>query len=181
LIASQGIAHYLEHIFSRQASIPGEIEVKQMGLEKQLEELLAGLGVEMEHEVEESADDEDDQEEGEPRLANISLFQASKEHYGVFYRLDLVECCPQLRVFLPANSGVVKMEGYLVCPPEQSPLRGAFELLAAHEGSPDFEMQQDTMRQHLLFAVGEMMKRLFWAGDLEEMQFPPEVLVERIL
>lgn len=152
-----------------------------MGLEKQLEELLAGLGVEMEHEVEESADDEDDQEEGEPRLANISLFQASKEHYGVFYRLDLVECCPQLRVFLPANSGVVKMEGYLVCPPEQSPLRGAFELLAAHEGSPDFEMQQDTMRQHLLFAVGEMMKRLFWAGDLEEMQFPPEVLVERIL
>ena len=29
--------------------------------------------------------------------------------------------------------------------------------------------------------TGEMMKRLFWAGDLEEMQFPAEVVVERIL
>ncbi len=153
-----------------------------MSLEKQLEELLAELGVEMEREEEELGDDEDDADEAEEaKLANISLFQASKEHYGVFYRLDLIECCPQLRVFLPANSGIVKMEGYLVYPPEHSPLRGAFELLAAHEGSPDFEMQQDTMRQHLLFAIGEMMKRLFWAGDLEEMQFPPEVIVERIL
>ncbi len=152
-----------------------------MSLDKQLEELLAELGVEMEGEAEESADEGDEEDEEEARLANISLFQASKEHYGVFYRLDLIECCPQLRVFLPANSGTVKMEGYLVYPPEQSPLRGAFELLAAHEGSPDFEMQHDTMRQHLLFAVGEMMKRLFWAGDLEEMQFPAEVIVERIL
>lgn len=152
-----------------------------MSLDKQLEELLAGLGVEMEREVQGASDEEDDGGEREARLANISLFQASKEHYGVFYRLDLIEWCPQLRVFLPADSGVVKMEGYLVCPPEQSPLRGAFELLAAHEGSADFEMQQDTIRQHLLFAVGEMMKRLFWAGDLEEMQFPPEVMVERIL
>ena len=122
-----------------------------MSLDKQLEELLAGLGVEMEHLAEEPSD-EDDEDEPEAKLANISLFQASKEHYGVFYRLDLLECTPQLRVFLPA-----------------------------HEGSPDFEMQQDTMRQHLLFAVGEMMKRLFWAGDLEEMQFPAEILVERIL
>jgi hypothetical protein len=152
-----------------------------MSLEKQLEELLAGLGVEMEQAAEDPADDEDDEGEDDAKLANISLFQASKEHYGVFYRLDLIECTPQLRVFLPANSGSVKMEGYLVYPPEHSPLRGAFELLAAHEGSPDFEMQQDTMRQHLLFAVGEMMKRLFWAGDLEEMQFPAEVQVERIL
>ncbi|HEY7350223.1 MAG TPA: hypothetical protein VH599_18030 [Ktedonobacterales bacterium] len=158
-----------------------ETEVKQMSLDKQLEELLAGLGVEMEREAEEPADEDGDGDGGGVRLANISLFQASKEHYGVFYRLDLIECCPQLRVFLPANSGAAKMEGYLVCPAEHSPLRGAFELLAAHEGSPDFEMQQDTMRQHQLFAVGEMMKRLFWAGDLEEMQFPAEVLVERIL
>jgi hypothetical protein len=152
-----------------------------MSLDKQLEELLAGLGVEMEREIEEASDEQEDGGEGEARLANISLFQASKEHYGVFYRLDLIEWCPQLRVFLPADSGVVRMEGYLVCPSEQSPLRGAFELLAAHEGSTDFEMQQDTIRQHLLFAIGEMMKRLFWAGDLEEMQFPPEVMVERML
>ncbi len=152
-----------------------------MNLDEQLKSLLSGLGVEMEREVEMPADDDDAQDESEARLAMISLFQTSKEHYGVFYRLDLLGCCPQLRVFLPANSGVVKMEGYLVYPEEPSPLRGAFELLAAHEGSADFEAQQDSMRQHLLFAVGEMLKRLFWGGNLEEMQFPPEIIVARIL
>lgn len=160
---------------------PQRVGEAVMNLDEQLKALLSGLGVEMEREAETPADDDDDQDEPEPRLATISLFQTSKEHYGVFYRLDLVECCPQVRVFLPANSGVVKMEGYLVYPQEPSPLRAAFELLAAHEGSPDFEAQQDTMRQHLLFAVGEMLKRLFWVGDLEEMQFPPEIIVERIL
>lgn len=152
-----------------------------MNLDEQLEALLAGLGVEMEREVEPPFDDEERQDEPGPRLSQVSLFQTSKEHYGVFYRLDLIECCPQARIFLPANSGMVKMEGYLVYPPEQSPLRAPFELLAAHQGSPDFEMQQDTMRQHLLFAVGEIIKRFFWAGDLDEMQFPAEIVVERIL
>jgi hypothetical protein len=152
-----------------------------MNLDDQLEALLAGLGVEMEREAEMSFDDEDDEDKEDGKLAAISLFQTSKEHYGVFYRLDLIECCPQVRVFLPANSGAVKMEGYLVYPPEKSPLRGAFALFAEHQGSPDFEMQQDTMRQHLLFAIGEIMKRLFWSGDLEEMQFPAEIVVERVL
>jgi hypothetical protein len=152
-----------------------------MNLDEQLEALLAGLGVEMEREVEPPDDDDERLDDSTPQLSQVSLFQASKEHYGVFYRLDLIESCPQVRIFLPANSGAVKMEGYLVYPPEQSPLRAPFELLAAHQGSQEFEMQQDTMRQHLLFAVGEIIKRFFWAGDLEDMQFPAEIVVERIL
>ena len=152
-----------------------------MNLDEQLEALLAGLGVEMEREADMPCDDDENQDDAEPRLPPVLLFQASKEHYGVLYRLDLVECCPELRVFLPAQNGKAKLEGYLVSPPEQSPLRAAFELLAAHQGSPDFETQQDTMRQHLLFAVGEMLKGFFWSGELEEMQFPAEIMVERIL
>ena len=135
----------------------------------------------MEREAEKPFDDEEDADMREGKPSNIALFQASKEHYGVFYRIDLMGCCPQLRVFLPANSGTLKMEGFLVSPPEASPLRYWFESLAQHQGSPEFEMEQDTMRQHLLFAVGEILKRLFWSGDLAEMQFPQEVVVERIL
>jgi len=135
----------------------------------------------MEREAEEPFDEEEEGDEAAGTPPTLSLFQASKEHYGVFYRIDLIECCPQLRVFLPANSGAVKMEGYLVSPPETSPLRHWFESLAKHQGSREFELEQDTMRQHLLFAVGEMLKRLFWSGEPAEMQFPPEIVVERIL
>ena len=152
-----------------------------MNLDEQLRALLAGLGVEMERDADLPFDDEAGEEEEAGMRSNISLFQASKDHYGVFYRLDLIECCPQVRVFLPANNGVVKMEGYLVVPAEQSPLRHWFELLTSHQGSAEFEVEQDTMRQHLLFAVGEMLKRLFWSGDLAERQFPAEIVVERIL
>jgi hypothetical protein len=152
-----------------------------MNLDEQLKALLAGLGVEMEREAEMSFDDEAGGDDEDDMLSPIALFQASKDHYGVFYRLDLIERSPQLRVFLPANSGVVKMEGYLVAPSESSPLRYGFEALVSHQGSPEFETEQDTMSQHLLFAVGEMLKRLFWSGDLAEMQFPREIVVERIL
>lgn len=152
-----------------------------MNLDEQLKALLAGLGVEMEREAEMPFDDEGEADDEDDILSPIALFQASKDHYGVFYRLDLIERCPQLRVFLPANSGVVKMEGYLVVPAETSPLFRWFDLLADHQGSPEFETEQDTMSQHLLFAVGEMLKRLFWSGDLAEMQFPREIVVERIL
>ena len=152
-----------------------------MNLDEQLKALLAGLGVEMEREGEMPFDDEAGENDEEAALSPIALFQASKDHYGVFYRLDLIEKCPHLRVFLPVNSGVVKMEGYLVVPAESSPLQHWFDSLAEHQGSPEFETEQDTMSQHLLFAVGEMLKRLFWSGDLAEMQFPGEIVVERIL
>src|SRR5579872_2453759 len=48
-------------------------------------------------------------------VAEVSLFQTSREHYGVFYRLDLVAGAPQLRIFAPAEDGPVKVRCYLVC------------------------------------------------------------------
>ncbi len=150
-----------------------------MDLDEQLKALLAGLGVEMEQPTDPSFDDEEQPEE-DHTPSSITLFQASKEHHGVFYRIDLVGFCPQLRVFLPSEEGLVKMMGYLVTPSERSPLLRWFELLADHQGSQDFALEQHTMRQHLLFAVGEMLKRLFWSGVLEVMRFPPEVVVEQL-
>jgi hypothetical protein len=151
-----------------------------MNLDEQVEALLAGLGVEMERTTDPPS--EDDARPGWGRVpGDIMLFQASKEHYGVFYRLDLVGCCPQLRVFLPSEEDLVKLAGYLVLPAEQSPWMGWFEALAGHAGSPQFALEQPTMCQHMLFAVGEMLKRLFWAGDVEEMAFPREIVVEQVV
>jgi len=113
-------------------------------------------------------------------LAELSLFQTSREHYGVFYRLDLVAGAPQLRVYAPDEEGALKMCCYLVRPSVESPLRTWFASTRSHEGSAAYEEMRETTEQHLLFAAGETLKRLFWAGEHEEMRFPVEVFVQRL-
>lgn len=113
-------------------------------------------------------------------LAELSLFQTSREHYGVFYRLDLVAGAPQLRVYAPDEEGTLKMRCYLVRPSVESPLRIWFAATRGHEGSAAYEEMRETTEQHLLFAAGETLKRLFWAGEHEEMRFPVEVWVQRL-
>ena len=53
-----------------------------MNINEQLEHLLANLGVEMEYAEHEQHD--------EYSVPDISIFQSSRDHYGVFYRLDIV-------------------------------------------------------------------------------------------
>lgn len=113
--------------------------------------------------------------------AELSLFQTSREHYGVFYRLDLVSASPQLRVFTPEDEGAIKMRCYLVRPAIGTPVRDWFLVTRAHDGSPAFDEARDTTEHHLLFAAGEALKRLFWAGDLSCMSFPAEVEVLRLM
>lgn len=113
--------------------------------------------------------------------AEISLFQASREHYGVFYRLDLAGGAPQLRVFVPEDAGAVKMRCYLVRATIGSPVRDWFLSTRAHQGSDTYLETRDTTEQHLLFAAGESLKRLFWSGDTAEMLFPPEIEVARLM
>ena len=80
-----------------------------MNIHEQVENLLAHLGVEMEHpEQEPRAEDSDDS------VPEISIFQSSRDHYGVFYRLDIIDQLPQLRVIIPVEYGALKMEVYLV-------------------------------------------------------------------
>jgi hypothetical protein len=113
-------------------------------------------------------------------LAEISLFQTSREHYGVFYRLDLVAGTPQLRVYAPDEQGALKMRCYLVRPSTKSPLRTWFRATRGHDGSAAYEELRETTEQHLLFAAGETLKRLFWSGEHDEMRFPGEIAVQRL-
>lgn len=112
--------------------------------------------------------------------AEISLFQTSREHYGVFYRLDLIGGAPQLRIFTPDDETALRMRCYLVRPAIGTPVREWFLATRAHDGSDAYEESRETVEQHLLFAAGEALKRLFWAGETERMRFPLEIEVSRL-
>ena len=114
-------------------------------------------------------------------LPEVSIFQASRDHYGVFYRLDIIEAMPQLRVMVPIEHGAIKMEMYLVRMSTRMPVNAWFSGVAGYGGSADFQKGRDAALQHLLYAVAEMMKQLFWSGDLNTMSFPPEIIVSRLL
>ncbi len=116
----------------------------------------------------------------EDAIPEISIFQASRDHYGVFYRLDIIEQEPQLRIIVPVETGALKMEIYLVRMSRRTGINAWFSGLAAYEGSQAFERGREVSTQHLLYAVAEMMKQLFWAGDLDNMNFPPEIEVTRL-
>jgi hypothetical protein len=113
--------------------------------------------------------------------SEVSLFQTSREHYGVFYRLDLSQGVPHLRVYLPDDEGCLKMCCYLVRAGLTTPLHQWFVSTREHAGSEAYEEMRDSAHQHLLFAAGELMKRLFWTGSIEEMRFPSEIEVLRLV
>jgi hypothetical protein len=125
-----------------------------------------------------SSDNLDDSASAEPE---ISIFQSSRDHYGVFYRLDIIESMPQLRIMLPVENGALKMEMYLVRLSAQASLHEPFASIVAYHGSSAFERGREASLQHLLYAAAEMMKQLFWAGDLDSMTFPPEIEVRRLV
>ena len=59
-----------------------------MNINEQVEKILANLGVEMEYAEHEQHD--------ENSVPDVSIFQSSRDHYGVFYRLDIIDQMPQL-------------------------------------------------------------------------------------
>ena len=170
-----------------------------MSLDDELTKLLDGLGVVLEdsfageaepecpehldpHAEGEDVTDDDGMALGEDEgHSELCLFQTSREHYGVFYRLDLVDGAPQLRIFMPDETGPVRMRCYLVRAGTTSPLRDWFDATREHDGSDAYEDARDTAQQHLLFAAGEVMKRLFWAGEPEGCHFPAEIAVRRLV
>jgi hypothetical protein len=144
-----------------------------MNINEQLEKILANLGVEMEYAEHEQHD--------EDSVPEVSIFQSSRDHYGVFYRLDIVEQMPQLRIMIPVENGALKVEMYLVRLSMNTPLHTWFTGIASFHGSPAFERGREGTLQHLLYAVAEMMKQLFWSGDMYSMGFPPEIDVRRLI
>jgi hypothetical protein len=144
-----------------------------MNIHEQVQNILADLGVEMEHP--EYGYDNDD------CVPEVSIFQASRDHYGVFYRLDIINSVPQLRIMVPVEQGALKMEMYLVRMSERAPVNSLFAGLDDYRGSAAFEQGREAALQHLLYAVAEIMKQLFWSGDLNDMSFPPEIEVRRLI
>ncbi len=145
-----------------------------MDLDAILAEVLAPLGVVLgeEERLETTMTDSTDSE-GE---STCSMFQTSREHYGVFYRLDLVGGFPELRIFVPAEVPPVRMAAFRVKPAPASDMLQWFRQL------DDVAMVGDTnaANNHVLFACGEILKNLFWAGNADAMHFPPGILVSRL-
>jgi hypothetical protein len=144
-----------------------------MNIDEQFDSFLAELGVEMERPGDRLYDGD--------AIPDVSIFQASRDHYGVFYRLDIVERKPELRVMVPVDKGLVKMHIYLVRLNKRMPLNASLTEIALYEGSAAYERGREGALQHLLYAVAEMMKQLFWSGDLQSMSFPPEIEVYPLL
>ena len=144
-----------------------------MNINEQLEKILANLGVEMEYAEHEQYD--------ENSVPEVSIFQSSRDHYGVFYRLDIIDQLPQLRIIVPIENGALKVEMYLVRLSMETPLHTWFTGIACYHGSQAFERGREGTLQHLLYAVAEMMKQLFWSGDLDSLGFPPEIEVRRLI
>ena len=143
-----------------------------MNIDEQFEKFLADLGVEMERPEEQRHSES---------VPEISIFQASRDHYGVFYRLDIIDRQPELRVMVPVDKGDVKMDIYLVRMNNRMPLNSFFIDMSAYEGSAAYEHGREASLQHLLYACAEMMKQLFWSGDLQRMSFPAEIDVYPLL
>ena len=144
-----------------------------MNIHEQLEKILADLGVEMDYAEREQPN--------EHSIPEVSIFQSSRDHYGVFYRLDIIDHVPQLRVMVPIENGLLKVEIYLVHFSMQTPFHSWFSGIAAYHGSSAFEQGREPALQHLLYAAAEIMKQLFWSGDLDSMSFPGEIDVQRLL
>jgi len=159
------------------ASLLSRKGILTMNIHEQLENILAGLGVEMEHDAHEHDHQHDDSE----AVPEVSIFQASRDHYGVFYRLDIIDAMPQLRIMVPVEQGPIKMEMYLARMSACLPLNAWFSGVTDYQGSESFAQGREAALQHLLYAVAEMMKHLFWSGDLNALTFPPEIEVRRLL
>jgi hypothetical protein len=114
-------------------------------------------------------------------VPEVSIFQASRDHYGVFYRLDIINAQPELRVMLPVERGAAKMDIYLVRLSERMPLTISFAELSVYQGSNAYEHGREATLQHMLYAVAEMMKQLFWSGDVSRLSFPSEIEVYPLL
>ncbi len=147
-----------------------------MNIDEQFENFLAELGVEMER-----PEDRTDSFYNGDSLPEVSIFQASRDHYGVFYRLDIIDRVPELRVTVPVERGDTKMDIYLVRLSERTTLNSCIAEMSMYHGSVAFEQGREATMQHLLYAVAEMMKQLFWAGDLLRLNFPPEIEVYPLL
>ena len=116
----------------------------------------------------------------ESHETEFSLTQAAHDRPGVFYRLDLVDGVPELRVYIPTDDGAYKMDIYLVTLAPQSFLAHTFGLFMIYDGgSSAYQEIEGGVIYYMLLLILDAMKELFWQGDL--FHFPPEIEVRQLL
>src|SRR5260370_33373848 len=124
-----------------------------MNINEQLEKILANLGVEMEYAEHEQHD--------ENSVPDVSIFQSSRDHYGVFYRLDIIDQMPQLRIMMPVENGALKVEMYMVLLSMNTPIQTWFNGISSYHGNLWIERGRAVTLQHLLYALATMLTQLF--------------------
>jgi len=147
-----------------------------MSWQDELDHILSGLGVSQEGQGERSQQWKQQQE-------TFSLSQAAHDRPGVFYYLDLTVNGPQVRVFVPDSENAThRVRQYLVTPAAGSFFACHFGAFLAFEGgSPAYQEIEGAGVYHQFIAITEMMKALFWQGNREANEFPPEIAVQRVL
>ena len=140
---------------------------------EEFQQFLRDMGVEIEHDH--PGHQMPEFLEGEP---SVTMLQQSRE-YQAFYQLNLTQTIPQIRIVIPEKQGKLKFQIYLVQLSELHPFVTLFPLFSQYGGSRVFERERDTAEWHLLYAIGEIMKDLFWSGA-ETSHFPPEITVQRL-
>jgi hypothetical protein len=144
-----------------------------MSWQDELDRLLSKLGVHQENTPEEITSEEE---------SEFFFIQSSLDHPGVFYRMDLVDDVPELRVFVPTHQGALKVRIYLVRLSKHTVLGHLFALYMTTGGeSSAFEEIEGKVTIHLFQVIIEATQGLFWQGNLETLQFPPEIDVQRLL
>jgi hypothetical protein len=114
-----------------------------------------------------------------PEEPLLTVLQRAHDH-DAFYRIDWLETTgPELLVLLPNNQTPLKFHFYRVQLSETHPLGDALTRLLQYQGSDGFEQRREIPEWHLLHAMVETMKALFWAGQ-DISQFPPEIIVQKI-
>ena len=135
-------------------------------------DFLHGLGVEME----ESEIQAFPIPSSEP---TFTLLQHSRDH-DAFYRVDLTGTKPELMVLTPTHDNLLRFHFYLVQPSSTHPLFGSLDRAAANQQWLAMEQIHEVIEWHILQAIVETMKVMFWIG-LENAQFPDEIVVYKIL
>jgi hypothetical protein len=157
-----------------------------MSWQEELDQILSKLNVQQDTTNEEEDLDQIlskfNEQSATDKEEEFSITQLSLSRPGVSYRLDIPTTTPELRVYIPTNEGMYKMEIYLVRLSPQHFLSHFFGFLMAHEeASPAFQEIEGPFIYHVLLMMLKVMEELFWQGDVEKFQFPSDIDVRRLL
>ena len=113
--------------------------------------------------------------------STLSFWQHSRRFANVSYGVNLVGVSPELHVCIAVPTGYYKMELYRVQLQPNSSLAFLFAAILNLPGSMLYRELGELVASQFLNAIVEPMKALFWKGDLDAMEFPAEIVVERWL